>query len=1136
MDSRSTSTTQTAWQLQLLGGARLRGPRGESRLQWRVAGVLAYLALEGTTPKYRLASWLWPDSSEATARNNLRQALKRLRDSAGADLIVGDEQIALVDWLEVDAVQLSAHAFAGEYAKAAALEGELLQGLDFDECPDFDEWLAATRESLNALRRDATMAEAERLEQAGQYSDALSMARQVLELDDVSEEAHRRLMRLHYLLGDRGAALAAFERCRAILEREFRAEPLPETLELAAHIESGKPIGGMQSVKPREKPAPQTPAAPASALVGREREWALMEQAYQEGKLVFLRGEPGVGKTRLAMEFAASKGPVMVNTPRPGDRGVPFSTYAREVRKVAALQPEAVGSLPDWVRRELSRLVPELNPADPPPPISSEVEKIRLFDALAELNRVAQRGYVIVGDDAQYMDAATMEALVYLLGKFGGVGNPSLEFTIQVYRKGELDPEMEQNVVYSLVNAGMAVLIDVEPLPSEAVGKLLETFHLEGLEQMATQMTRFTGGNPLFVLETVRHLQETGQLERGWPGRLPPPGKVGTVINQRLSKLSPQALNIARAAAVLQSDFNLNLIARVLESRPLELLEAWQELETAQVFAGNGFSHDLLYETVRTGLTPTIGTVLHTRAAEVLSEARASPARIAQHWMEAGEPAKAAPLWLEAAEQADHAYRWTELTGFLEQAIRAYEEAGQPHQAFEARIWAVGSLWRHDSGPQQTQLIEEMQNTAQTPQQHGEAWSARAWWAISASLDLEAERAARNGLAALGDPQAHPETAGKLLRALCDALNNQGRYDEALKFLEQANRLLEPAGDEEGLFFNALNYSNILLNLHRHQEVIEHNQKLLGSLQLSQNKVWRAESLRRIANSQFFLAQYEAALHNSLQAEAILGDIEGIDHVRYEVVAEQGWAYLSLERFAEAMREFRRAESYLKPHESRAFLIEPLGALYRMLGAWEQLEQAIENAERDIPANSLYRDLTEFHRLLYRAARGQTLPGTDFAEIERRMELSGWDHGLARMRLEHAMLVGPEEGLGLVQKSLGWARAHHIPGMETEALAYLTRTLLRLGRVEEALKWSAQALERLDTFPPPSKRALVWLARYEALKAAGEPLAGQTLQQALDWIDQVAQRHVPQEFRQGYLSQNPINAEVLRLGRLEGLS
>lgn len=59
---------------------------------------------------------------------------------------------------------------------------------------------------------------------------------------------------------------------------------------------------------------------------------------------------------------------------------------------------------------------------------------------------------------------------------------------------------------------------------------------------------------------------------------------------------------------------------------------------------------------------------------------------------------------------------------------------------------------------------------------------------------------------------------------------------------------------------------------------------------------------------------------------------------------------------------------------------------------------------------------------------------------------------------------------------------------------------------------------------------------HEILRAAGEPLAGQMLQKALDWVDHVAQQHVPQEFREGYLSRNPINADVLRLSRLERLS
>ncbi|MDX2007266.1 MAG: BTAD domain-containing putative transcriptional regulator [Meiothermus sp.] len=1124
-------TAQASWQLQLLGGARLQSPRGEVRLQWRVAGILAYLALEGATPKYRLAGWLWPDSEESTARNNLRQALKRFRDAAGVDLIVGEDSIALAEWLEVDAVQLSAASFAGEYSRVATWEGELLEGLEFGDCPDFDEWLVASRESFAALRREAAASEADRLERSGLLAQALVMSRRAVELDPVSEEAHRRLMRLHYLLGDRGAALAAFERCREILGREFGAEPLPETFELARQIERGSVTGAKPSVEPIPQPKPIA----SSPLIGREREWALMEEAYQQGKLVFLRGEPGVGKTRLAMEFAASKGPVLVNTPRPGDRAVPFATYAREVRKVAALQPEVLQNLPGWVRLELSRLAPELSQGEVPAPIASDAEKIRLFDALAELNRAAQRGHVIVGDDAQYMDPATVEALVYILGKFGGVGNAALEFTIQVYRRDELDPAIEHNVVRSLVESGLAVLIDVEPLGTDAVRDLLAELQLGGLEQLAAQMTRFTGGNPLFVLETVRHLQETGQLGRGWPGRLPPPSKVGTVISQRLGKLSPLALNIARAAAILQSDFSPNLIARMLEQRPLELMEAWQSLEAHQILRGSSFVHDLIYETVLSGIAPTVGTVLHARAAEVQTEAGASPALIARHWMQAGEPAKAAPLFLEAADQANRAYRLTEEAELLEQAIHAFEQAGDLDRAFQTRIWAVESLWRHDSGPRQVRLIDQLLQTARTPSQKGEAWSTRAWWAISTSQYPQAEAAARAGLAALGDPELHPQTAGKLLRALCDALNNQGRYEEALQTLEQADQLLERSDDRTGLFFNALNHSNILYHLHRHAEVVAHNRKVLASLEAQgeePNRVWRAEAMRRIASSQFYLAQYEQALEHAREAEAQLEGVYGVEHTHYEIVMEQGWALLSQERYAEALSQFRRAEAMLKPHESRAFLIEPLGALYRALGAWEMLEQQLHTTEQESQHTPLYRDLSLYHRAAYLTQRGQDIGAEQFAELEQRLEASGWDHGLALLRLVRSALLEPQEGLAQAQKSLEWARAKGIAGLETEALAYSARILLRLGRTQEALEHSAAALGRVAAYPPPWKRAVVWLARYEALRAAEDKGAWEMLHRAQDWIHHVAQNHVPEEFREGYLTRNPVNREIEALAQL----
>ena len=92
--------------LYLLGTPQLETPNGPVIFERKTAAVLAYLALEGSTPKYRLAGLLWPDSGEVAAKNNMRQLLRRLR-LAGAEVVTGDERIELRSEVEVDVKQLS---------------------------------------------------------------------------------------------------------------------------------------------------------------------------------------------------------------------------------------------------------------------------------------------------------------------------------------------------------------------------------------------------------------------------------------------------------------------------------------------------------------------------------------------------------------------------------------------------------------------------------------------------------------------------------------------------------------------------------------------------------------------------------------------------------------------------------------------------------------------------------------------------------------------------------------------------------------------------------------------------------------------------------------------------------------------
>lgn len=285
------------WTLELLGGARLRGGKGEVvALERKTAALLAYVALEGPTPRRKLAGLLWPDAGDKGARNNLRQCLHKLKAHAG--LVATGDPLGLGKGVVVDALGLKRclENDAARLFERFPSAPELLANLDYDDCPDFCEWLLICRERLRTRWLDALDGRADALEAEGAYGAALSLVQALLNETPLSEVAYRRLMRLHSLQGDRGAALAVYERCCAVLARELGVEPLPETQQLAAAITHDGPL-------PRQPRLPQ----PLTPFVGREAELTAVAARLAEPacRLLTLTGIGGVGKTRLALASAA---------------------------------------------------------------------------------------------------------------------------------------------------------------------------------------------------------------------------------------------------------------------------------------------------------------------------------------------------------------------------------------------------------------------------------------------------------------------------------------------------------------------------------------------------------------------------------------------------------------------------------------------------------------------------------------------------------------------------------------------------------------------------------------------------------------------------------------------------------------
>ena len=361
--------------LELLGPVRLL--RDEAVLPITVRKTLALLALLACSeplPRPRVVDLLWPTLDEATGRRNLRRELARLREAGAAQAVRVEGDFLTLDANVALDVRLAEDDLRTGFVERSLSRwrGMVMDGLRLDDAPGFDEWLDAQRSRLQGLRASALEVSARDHEQRGERGIALQRIEQLLALDPLQEQHHRDAMRLLAATGRREAALAQYERCRAVLRDELGLQPMAETEALVASLR-GAPQGAVTLAplappiaSPNAPPiATDTPCLPARLpFVGRSDEAAQLEEAWCAGSAIVIEGEGGVGKTRLALDFASAHGPYALARCRSGDADIPYASFARALRTLAGPNPE-ISTLPAWVSGELARLLPQIGPALP---------------------------------------------------------------------------------------------------------------------------------------------------------------------------------------------------------------------------------------------------------------------------------------------------------------------------------------------------------------------------------------------------------------------------------------------------------------------------------------------------------------------------------------------------------------------------------------------------------------------------------------------------------------------------------------------------------------------------------------------------------------------------------------------------
>ncbi len=663
----------------------------------KALALLVYLAVEGGThTRKTLSESFWPELDAEHGRAALRATLLELRKllershepGERAHLQVEHDMLGIeqgsqpiLDLRLVESVSKQAGRLVEPFKEQAGEEllaqleqatrlarGPFLAGFTLRDSQFFDDWTRQHREYWHLRVHQLFDALSKLYERAGDGEHASETVSRWLSFDPLNEEGYRRLMRLRFSQGDRAGALRAYANGRAVLADQLQVEPEPETVALAKRIRHTAPVRSPQVQPPHASPGQPPANLLDGPFLGRTAEFGTLIESYQrvhagQPHLVLLQGETGIGKTRLSTEFVrwaqAQGADVLVGRALQTGRPLPYQPLIDVLRRHLEQEHAPDDLLSDVWLAELSRLLPELRDRYPNLPVPATDEALgyhRLFEATARLVQLwaARRPLVLLLDDLQWADTATLDLLLYLARSLAEQPAPVL-LLLNLRTGADPLPDAQSTWVMALKRTRIPLTALVlsaftkeetqhfvqalawaeQPLE---VGNTISTggcpengeafTSREALVPFANWLYFQTQGQPLYLVETLKELlareiilpslQENGSwglvLRTGLLAQTPIgdliPQALRELIRSQLGRLTPSAWALLVAGAALGQGLTFERLIQVAQLGEQEGLPALEELlrngllcegtvvEESQAFDGYAFPHEMIREVV----------------------------------------------------------------------------------------------------------------------------------------------------------------------------------------------------------------------------------------------------------------------------------------------------------------------------------------------------------------------------------------------------------------------------------------------------------------------------------------------------------------------------------------------------------
>ncbi len=761
------------------------------------------------------------------------------------------------------------------------------------------------------------------------------------------------------------------------------------------------------------------------AFIGRNMEMAelragLTDAAAGHGHLFLISGQPGIGKTRLIRELAAtaeaSGMTVLAGQCSEHDEAVPYLPFVEILEGCVerASGPDDLRTLLGEEGPELARLLPKLNRILPdlPPPLELPAQQARrqLFNCFCDfVARVAkEQPTLLILEDLHWADDSTLALLGHLTQRLSRL--PLL--VAGTYRDAELNiSDALAKTLENLLRGRLATALTLTGLRREEVADMLSSLSGQAPPAaIAAEFYRETEGNPFFVEELFRHLEEENRLYNS-DGTFNPdlriaelevPRSVRLVVGRRLARLSDHTRRTLGTAATIGRVFTFELLEASTKAEASSLLESVEEAERAGLVFSSAESPTARFEFLAGGLSAARRQRLHLEVAEAVERVHSYALAdhygdLAHHYRLGGNVPTAVDYLTRAAEQAAQLAAYPEAVTQLNVGLALLE--GLPEGAERARQELalqniLGRLLQSTQGPG-SQLMERAYSRAHQLavqlSDNAALLTALTGLRMCLRVKLKLERAREMAEQMVVTARAHePVMLAAAYGALGEIYFFQGQLDRARDCFGQAAALPESNGKMHWtlgfgtgtlLQYVLAHWSWASWALGSPGQALSMSRQAIALARRESQPVSLVSPLAHAGRLSQWLRDSRAAMEQSEELLA-LADEYGLPFFRPLALSFRGWALAEEGQIAEGIAEMRWGitESQNAGVSARSIELAPLAECYARLGDVENGLRIVAEGLAQVDRTGERTCEAELHRLNGELLLVQYMPSTSEAE------------------------------------------------------------------------------------------------------------------------------------------------------------